>query len=89
MCCFAGLMMVGGMLISWTEVDQEIIEDYGGPIIQGIQGRYFSPFLPYLFIIINNSRLKISRKCDQYILYAFVVLVFEVVVYVLSYTFMN
>ena len=89
MCIFAGLMMVGGMLISWTEVDQEVIEDYGGPIIQGIQGRYFSPFLPYLFPILTNKRFKISKKFDQYILYAFVLLVFEVIVYVLSYTFMN
>ena len=89
MCIFAGLMMVGGMLISWTEVDQEVIEAYGGPIIQGIQGRYFSPFLPYLFPILANNKIKISKKFDQYILFAFVLLVFEVVVYVLSYTFMN
>ena len=89
MCIFAGLMMVGGMLISWTEVDQEIIEDYGGPIIQGIQGRYFSPFLPYLFPILSNRKIKIPKKFDQYMIYVFVLLVFEVVVYVLSYTFLN
>ncbi len=88
-CVFGGLMIVCGMLISWTEINQEIIEDFGGPVIQGVQGRYFSPFLPYLFIIPNNSRVKIPRKFDPYILFAFVVLVFEVVVYVLSYTFMN
>ena len=88
-CIFAGLMMVGGMLISWTEVEQVIIEDYGGPIIQGIQGRYFSALLPYLFIILHNNKIKISKKFDSYILYIFVLLVFEVVVYVLSYTFMN
>ena len=89
MCVFAGLMMVGGMLISWTEVDQEIIEDYGGPIIQGIQGRYFSPFLPYLFPILSNRKIRIPKKLDPYIIYAFILLVFEVIVYVLSYTFMN
>nr|MBQ4453639.1 DUF2142 domain-containing protein [Clostridia bacterium] len=89
LCVFGGLMMVGGMLISWTEVDQEVIEDFGGPMIQGIQGRYFSPFLPYLFPILSNKKIKISKKFDQYMLFAFVVLVFEVVVYVLSYTFMN
>lgn len=88
-CIFAGLMMVGGMLISWTEVEQVVIEDYGGPIIQGIQGRYFSPLLPYLFLIPHNKKIKISQKFDSYILYIFVLLVFEVVVYVLSYTFMN
>lgn len=89
MCAFGGLMMVGGMLISWTEVDQEIIEAYGGPVIQGIQGRYFSPFLPYLFPILNNRKIKIPKKFDQYLVFSFVILVFEVVVYVLSYTFMN
>lgn len=89
LCVFAGLMMVGGMLVSWTEINQEVIEDYGGPIIQGIQGRYFSPLLPYLFLIFHNNRIKIPKKFDQYMIFAFVVLVFEVVVYVLSYTFMN
>ena len=89
MCIFAGIMMVGGMLISWTEVDQEVIEAYGGPIIQGIQGRYFSPFLPYLFLLFHNNKIKVSKKFDQYILYAFVLIVFEVIVYVLSYTFVN
>ena len=89
MCAFGGLMMVGGMLVSWTEIDQEIIEDYGGPIIQGIQGRYFSPFLPYLFPIFSNQKIRISKKADPYILFAFILLVFEVIVYVLSYTFMN
>ncbi len=89
MCAFGGLMMVGGMLVSWTEIDQEIIEDYGGPVIQGIQGRYFSPFLPYLFPILSNRKIKVPEKADPYVLFAFVLLVFEVIVYVLSYTFMN
>ena len=89
MCIFAGLMMVGGMFISWTEIDQEVIEAFGGPIIQGIQGRYFSPLLPYLFLILNNNKIKIPKKYDSYIIYTFIILVFEVIVYVLSYTFVN
>ena len=89
LCIFGGFMIVGGMLVSWTEVEQVIIEDYGGPIIQGIQGRYFSPFLPYLFLILHNPKLKISKKFDPYIIYIFILLVYEVIVYVLSYTFMN
>ena len=88
-CVFAGLMVVGGMLISWTEVDQEVIEAFGGPIIQGIQGRYFSPFLPYLFPILQNKKIKLPKKIDPYLIYIFIIIVFEVVVYVLSYTFMN
>ena len=89
LCVFAGIMMVGGMLISWTEIDQDVIEAFGGPVIQGIQERYFSPLLPYLFIILNNKKIKIPKKFDQYIIYTFIILVFEVIVYVLSYTFVN
>ncbi len=88
-CIFGGLMMVGGMLVSWTEVNQEVIEDFGGPIIQGVQGRYFSPFLPYLFICLNNGKIRLPKKLDPVFLFTFVVLVFEVVVYVLSYTFLS
>jgi len=89
MCVFVGLMTVGGMLVSWTEVNQEIIDAYGGPVVQGVQGRYFSPLLPYLFLILHNRKIKLPKWVDQYLIYAFVILVFEVVVYVLSYTFMN
>ena len=89
LCVFGGIMMVGGLLVSWTEMDQAVIEDFGGPIIQGVQGRYFSPMLPYLFILLNNKKLKLDKKFDEYLIYAFVLLVFEVIVYVLSYTFMN
>ena len=88
-CVLGGLMIVGGMLVSWTEINQEVIVDFGGPVIQGVQGRYFSPFLPYVFLCLNNPKFKISKKADPYILYLFVIIVFEVVVYVLSYTFMN
>ena len=89
LCIFAGLMMVGGMLVSWTEIEQDVVEAYGGPIIQGIQGRYFSPLLPYLFLILNNKKIRIPKKYDEYIIYSFIILVFEVIVYVLSYTFVN
>ena len=82
-------MMVGGMLISWTEIEQDIIEDFGGPVIQGVQGRYFSPFLPYLFLVLHNKKIQVPKKFDHYLIYVSILLVFEVVVYVLSYTFIN
>ena len=88
-CVMIGFMTVGGMLVSWTEIDQDIIEAYGGPVIQGVQGRYFSPLLPYLFVCLNNQKVKLPKWIDPYVLYAFVIVVFEVVVYVLSYTFIN
>ena len=89
MCVFVGLMTVSGMLISWTEVNQEIIDAYGGPIVQGVQGRYFSPLLPYLLLILHNDKVKLPKKFDPYLISAFVILVFEIIVYVLSYTFIN
>ena len=89
LCVFAGFMMCGGMLVSWTEINQDIIEDFGGPVIQGIQGRYFSPLLPYVFILINNKKIKLPKWIDDYVILVFMAIVFEVVVYVLSYTFVN
>ena len=89
LCAFAGLMMLGGLLISWTPISQDVIEAYGGPIIQGVQGRYFSPFLPYCFVLFNNKKIKLNQKFDKYALFIYLILVFEVIVYVLSYTFVN
>ena len=81
--------MLGGMLITWTPITQEVIDAYGGPIIQGMQGRYFCPLLSYFLLIFNNKKIRISKKFDKYILFAYVLLVFEVIVYILSYTFVN
>lgn len=89
MCVFAGLMMLGGMLITWTPITQDIIDAYGGPVIQGMQGRYFCPLLPYFLLIFNNKKIRISMKFDKYIIFAYLLLVFEIIVYVLSYTFVN
>lgn len=89
LCVFGALMMLGGMLISWTEYNQDIIDAFGGIVIQGIQGRYFSPLLPYFMSIFNNRKITVSKKMDKYILFALFILIFETVVYVLSYTFVN
>ncbi len=88
-CVIIGFGVMVGMLLSWTETNQEIVQDFGGMMIQGIQGRYFSPLLPFVFPILNNRKLAIPKELDPYILSFFVVIVFEVMVYVLSYTFLN
>lgn len=88
-CVAIGFSVMAGMLLSWTETNQEIVQDFGGMMIQGIQGRYFSPLLPFVFPILNNRKITIPRKFDIYILSFFVMIVFEVMVYVLSYTFLN
>ncbi len=77
----AGLMTLFGMLVGWTNTDSQMIE--------GIQGRYFSPLLPYFFAIFNNSKISLPKKFDKYLIFAQILLMFEVIVYILSYTFVN
>lgn len=89
MCVVIGLYALIGMFVSWTDSNQEIIEDYGGIIIEGIQGRYFSPLLPFFFPIFNNNRLFIPKEGKKYILFTYLILFFVIVINVLSYTFVN
>ena len=88
-CIVIGLFAIGGMLMTWTDLDQTIIEDFGGAIVQGIQGRYFSPLLPYFFSIFNNKKFNISLKIDKYLIFAQLLVLFETLMYVLSITFIN
>ena len=84
-----GIYILGGFLLSWTDLNQEIIPEYGGVIIQGIQGRYFCPLLPFIFTIFNNKKICIPEKFDKYIIFGQLLIIFEVIVYILSYTFVN
>lgn len=72
---------LGIMLIGWT-----LLMD---TTIQGIQGRYFCPLLAYVLIIFNNKKISIPKKYDKYVVYALIVLTFEVFAYVVSFTFVN
>lgn len=83
------LYIMGGFILSWTDMSQTVVDDYGGIIIQGIQGRYFSPLLPFAFSIFNNKKISIPHKYDKYIIFMQLIVLFEVIVYVLSYTFVN
>lgn len=80
-CICIGLLAMLGMMITWTKV--------GDTYIQGIQGRYFSPLLFYFMTIFSNRFIKIPEKFDKYLGFAQTIMIFEVVVYVLSYTFVN
>lgn len=81
LCVLMGLLIVGGMLLYWTKI--------GDFYIQGVQGRYFSPFIIYFFTIFNNKKIGIPEKFDKYTIFAYLIMIFEVIVYVLSYTFVN
>lgn len=80
-CLVESLFILLGMLYGWT-----LTTDY---YIDGIQGRYFCPLLPYFFSVFNNKKITIPAKFDKYVLYTYLLLMFEVISYVLSYTFVN
>ena len=76
----AGLVLAS-MLVGWTRYDDEII--------QGIQGRYFSPTIIYLLSTLNNKKIQIPQKIDKYLILIDLLLSFETIIYVLSFTFVN
>ena len=81
LCIVSAMMTLFGMLLGWTSTQSDMIE--------GIQGRYFSPLLPYFFPIFNNGRITISEKADRYLIFTHIILMFITIVYILSYTFVN
>ena len=89
LCIIIGLFTMTGMLVSWTDSGQEIVEDYGGVIIEGVQGRYFSPILPFFFSVFANKKFALPKQSDKYFILSYLLFFFFVVVYVLSYTFVN
>ena len=67
------------MLTGWTDIKDEYV--------LGIQGRYFTPTLTYIFSTFNNKKVYLPKNADLYIFYAQLIILFETVVYMLSYTF--
>lgn len=80
-CVIIGFLTLFGMLTGWTE--------RGAFMINGVQGRYFCPLLPFFFVILNNDKIKISADIDKYVVFVQILLYFEVLINVLSYTFVN
>ena len=88
-CIAIGLAVIVVMFVSWTTSGQEIVDDFGGIIVEGIQGRYYSPILIHFFSLLPNRKLSLPKKSETYIFLTYLILFFEIVVYVLSYTFVN
>ena len=78
-CLGIGSLTLFALLTGWTDIKSEFIE--------GIQGRYFSPLLVYFFSIFNNKKVSIPQRFDKYLIIAELFLYFEVITYILSYTF--
>lgn len=45
------------MFIGWTP--------YGNPVIEGVQGRYFIPILPLLFLSLSNDMIKLQKPIEK------------------------
>lgn len=54
--------VMAAMLLTWTPI--------GSSVIEGVQGRYFIPLLPLLFIALRGSRFSLPANSGKYILYA-------------------
>jgi len=48
------------MLLNWTSQNDTII--------QGIQGRYFIPLMPFLFMCLNNRMIRLNINPDRILL---------------------
>ena len=80
-CLIMAMFIILGMLYGWTLTTDTMI--------QGIQGRYFCPLLPYFFSIFNNTKIYLPKKIDKYVIYSYILIIFEIIIYILSYTFVN
>lgn len=80
-CGIIFLLTLSGMLIYWTTV----YDTY----IQGIQGRYFCPIVIFILSLFNNKKIALPKKIDKYLIYSYIIVLFEVITYVLHYTFVN
>lgn len=57
--CTAAILL--SMLIAWTTVSS--------PVISGVQGRYFLPFLPILLMAVKNDTIILTKNGNRSILY--------------------
>lgn len=80
-CVVIGLLILLGFLLSETSKIDELI--------QGVQGRYFSPLLSYFFVIFANKKFSLPKGTERYLSYIQLLMLFEVILYILSFTFVN
>lgn len=81
MCVAIAIMILLGFLLTWTSRRDVMI--------QGVQGRYFSPLLPYFFSVFNNRYIKVPIQIDRCLIFAHVLMIFNTIIYILSFTFVN
>lgn len=77
---FSILLFMVTMFLSWTTRGQEVI--------QGLQGRYFIPFLPLGLICLDNDTIMLHRNTDRFVLTGALVLQAATIMGVLIRTLM-
>ncbi|MCI8455138.1 MAG: DUF2142 domain-containing protein [Lachnospiraceae bacterium] len=60
------LGMMAAMLLSWTPLSS--------PVIQGVQGRYLLPFLPFVLLMLKSGRIRRALGSDARLLFYMCVL---------------
>lgn len=60
-CAGCAAAILGSMLIAWTPVSSKVIN--------GVQGRYFLPFLPVLLMAVKNDTVVLTKNPNRSILY--------------------
>ena len=75
-CAACAGIILAGMLLTWTPRDHISIE--------GVQGRYFIPFMPAFLLVLRNGRLTWNRPAERGLLYAGLVGQLLTVVYLIK-----
>lgn len=60
-CAGCAAATMGSMLIAWTPISSKVIN--------GVQGRYFLPFLPVLLMALKNDTVVLTKNRNRSILY--------------------
>lgn len=60
-CAGCAAATMGSMLIAWTPISSKVIN--------GVQGRYFLPFLPVLLMALKNNTVVLTKNRNRSILY--------------------
>lgn len=80
-CLAIGLLTLLAMLTGWTP--------RGAYLIDGIQGRYFCQIIPLFFMLFSNNKYNLPEKVSNYLLIVYVFEFYQIMMNVLSYTFVN
>lgn len=67
----AKLYSLGLFIVVFIAVEFLLLLDHttmGSTFIEGVQGRYFIPALPLLFLVLRNNMIQVDRKTDDAVL---------------------